>query len=693
MEKDGIRIEKARTIKSQKKPKGCFLEDPNFFKPDGDRKNQLRFNIDGNEDVEIYGNFGPGFCKCAEIIPEGGEKSSASVIITTDMSVQISLWAMTIVALAIAIAIIVLICYCCPCCCWYKKRMKKKQIVPESVKLGQPSQIVYNITNVNNVSITKNVKNVQNIQNIHNEFKVNATLPAWLLQPPKTEAQIANELAEFRKMQTMALKLIEDKNAETQQMRLEQNRLMEHLAQIENEKKVYSEKQVQAAEKQAQEAAEEAERKAKEESERKAKEEEDRKAREEMQRQLDEAKRKAEEMAVALEAERAAQKAKEEADRKARKEAEEARRQAFLKKRQKELEKDREKAHKTEEERRKKEEEDARKAKEAAAKQKAEQEEAARKAKEETDRKLAEAALNAKRAEEQAAKLVEMLAAQKAREAELKAEQQKKEEAERKAKEEADRKAREEAERMAEANRKAQEELDRKLADAKREADALAASLKKAEEEDAKLRAELKEKEEEQARKMKQEAEEARKRALLESIDEDVAKRLSSTETPDVHVELSKGRVEICKPLMFKKSDTTLEDYSRTKILSQVAKTLRTLEEVANERGLPLAHFLVEGHTNCSDPKKRKNKYHMKLSTGRAKKIVSLLVKKKKCNRNMLTPKGFGGARRIYEEDHEDPNMRDVTLNQRVEFNLCNAEELTDGVRKTAEEKTTDGSD
>ena len=59
----------------------------------------------------------------------------------------------------------------------------------------------------------------------------------------------------------------------------------------------------------------------------------------------------------------------------------------------------------------------------------------------------------------------------------------------------------------------------------------------------------------------------------------------------------------------------------------------------------------------------------------------------------MLTAKGFGGVRRIYEEDHEDPAMRDVTLNQRVEFNLCNAEELTAGVLKTAEEKTTNGFD
>ena len=51
----------------------------------------------------------------------------------------------------------------------------------------------------------------------------------------------------------------------------------------------------------------------------------------------------------------------------------------------------------------------------------------------------------------------------------------------------------------------------------------------------------------------------------------------------------------------------------------------------------------------------------------------------------MLTPKGFGGVRRIHEEDHEDPSMRDVTLNQRVEFNLANADELTEGVRRNAD--------
>merc|ERR1739845_226599 len=152
-------------------------------------------------------------------------------------------------------------------------------------------------------------------------------------------------------------------------------------------------------------------------------------------------------------------------------------------------------------------------------------------------------------------------------------------------------------------------------------------------------------------------------------------------DAPYVNVKLSKGRVEILKPLQFHKSTATLQDYSKDTVLAQVGKTLQVLHEVAKRRGLPLARFIVEGHTNCADPKKRDNKYHMKLSEDRANLIHKHLVKHHSLHPQMLTPKGFGGKRRIHFEDHDDPSRRDVTLNQRVEFNLANADELTEGVR------------
>ena len=193
----------------------------------------------------------------------------------------------------------------------------------------------------------------------------------------------------------------------------------------------------------------------------------------------------------------------------------------------------------------------------------------------------------------------------------------------------------------------------------------------------------LAKREDEEKRKREKEEEIKRRKALLKSIDKEVAEKLGN-DAPHVNVKLSKGRVEILKPLMFHKSKSTLHDYSRRTVLDQVAKTLRVLQEVAHRRGLPLARFHIEGHTNCADPKKRDNKYHMKLSTDRANVVHKHLLKHHSIHEDMLTPKGFGGVRRIHEEDHEDPTMRDVKMNQRVEFNLCNADELTEGVHRSA---------
>merc|ERR1711981_42191 len=81
----------------------------------------------------------------------------------------------------------------------------------------------------------------------------------------------------------------------------------------------------------------------------------------------------------------------------------------------------------------------------------------------------------------------------------------------------------------------------------------------------------------------------------------------------------------------------------------------------------------------------------MNLSNDRAHKVVNILSRYGGVNPEMVTPKGFGGVQRIYEEDHEDPTMRNVRLNQRVEFTLLNAKEMTASVqRKTDRCRTTE---
>merc|ERR1712025_1011726 len=109
-------------------------------------------------------------------------------------------------------------------------------------------------------------------------------------------------------------------------------------------------------------------------------------------------------------------------------------------------------------------------------------------------------------------------------------------------------------------------------------------------------------KEDAEKRKREKEEEIKRRKALLKSIDKEVTEKLGG-DAPHVNVKLSKGRVEILKPLNFHKSKSTLKDYSRDTLLAQVGKTLQVLHDVSQSRGLPLARFLVEGHTNCSDPK------------------------------------------------------------------------------------------
>merc|ERR1711937_832189 len=49
-------------------------------------------------------------------------------------------------------------------------------------------------------------------------------------------------------------------------------------------------------------------------------------------------------------------------------------------------------------------------------------------------------------------------------------------------------------------------------------------------------------------------------------------------------------------------------------ILSQVAKAVKAVHEMSSSHGIPPLLVLVEGHTNCRDPAKRSNSYHMRLS-------------------------------------------------------------------------------
>jgi len=165
--------------------------------------------------------------------------------------------------------------------------------------------------------------------------------------------------------------------------------------------------------------------------------------------------------------------------------------------------------------------------------------------------------------------------------------------------------------------------------------------------------------------------------ASLSEIDADVVAEMAKLPPPgcpDVHVDLSNGRIDILKPITFENGKAKLTGTSFN-ILGQVATTLSIVERVGTKHKLPLAKFLVEGHTNCSDPQNRKSKYHMTLSGDRAKACKTFLVKRKGTNKKMLTAKGFGGVQRIFEAERGE----DITLNQRVVFSLANADDLAGG--------------
>ena len=53
-------------------------------------------------------------------------------------------------------------------------------------------------------------------------------------------------------------------------------------------------------------------------------------------------------------------------------------------------------------------------------------------------------------------------------------------------------------------------------------------------------------------------------------------------------------------------------------ILDQVAKGIIEVHKLCLEHGTPPLIVLVEGHTNCTDPAKRSNSFHIRLSEERA---------------------------------------------------------------------------
>ena len=86
-------------------------------------------------------------------------------------------------------------------------------------------------------------------------------------------------------------------------------------------------------------------------------------------------------------------------------------------------------------------------------------------------------------------------------------------------------------------------------------------------------------------------------------------------------------RIKTCRVLSY--SDKTnacllscvpqaILSYEGKDILSQVAKAVKAVHEMSSSHGIPPLLVLVEGHTNCRDPAKRSNSYHMRLSEARA---------------------------------------------------------------------------
>ena len=102
---------------------------------------------------------------------------------------------------------------------------------------------------------------------------------------------------------------------------------------------------------------------------------------------------------------------------------------------------------------------------------------------------------------------------------------------------------------------------------------------------------------------------------MLKGIDDDVEKEWENA-FPFVEVDPSTGRIKILKPILCAKSKTEMKPESNF-VLRQVAKTPKGLENVSEKSGLPLAHFPVERHTNCTDVKKCSDQYQMNLNTNR----------------------------------------------------------------------------
>merc|ERR1712046_193163 len=90
------------------------------------------------------------------------------------------------------------------------------------------------------------------------------------------------------------------------------------------------------------------------------------------------------------------------------------------------------------------------------------------------------------------------------------------------------------------------------------------------------------------AKRRQAEAELAAEKAkveMLRGIDNDVGGQLDGS-CPDVRVQLSRGKVEILRPITFEKGKSRLVGNGKN-ILGQVAKTLHVVEKVAKQHNLP----------------------------------------------------------------------------------------------------------
>jgi len=147
---------------------------------------------------------------------------------------------------------------------------------------------------------------------------------------------------------------------------------------------------------------------------------------------------------------------------------------------------------------------------------------------------------------------------------------------------------------------------------------------------------------------------------IFNHMDRTIKQNLGET-CPAVAVELyRKHTINVLKSIDFAKGKALLDAVAETTLI-QVAKAIKEVHKLSSKHGIPPLIVSVEGHTNCKDPAKRSNAYHMRLSEERATACREYL-EGAGVDPKYLQSKGFGGTVRISETK--------PTLNQRTEFNV-----------------------